>query len=139
MCSCKQKPTIMSNMTDIEQWKLRKQIQRLEAAEGSGTSMITLIIPHKDPISKPVKLLTEEYGAATNIKSRVNRASVQSAIRSVQAKLKLIPRVPVNGLVIFCGETLTEDGRTRKITEAIEPPKPINFSYYRCGNRFEVA
>jgi peptide chain release factor subunit 1 len=134
----KQYYNAMSDMTEIEQWKLRKTIQRLETTEGSGTSMITLVIPPKDPISKSVKLLTDEYGAASNIKSRVNRASVQTAIRSVQAKLKLVSRVPPNGIAIFCGEALTEDGRTRKITEAIEPPKPINFSFYRCGNRFEV-
>jgi peptide chain release factor subunit 1 len=128
----------MSGMTNIELWKLRKAISGLAAAEGSGTSMITLVIPPKGQISKSTQLLTAEYGAAGNIKSRANRQSVQTAIRSVQAKLKLIPRVPPNGVAIFCGEAITEDGKIRKITEAIEPPKPINFGMYSCGNRFEV-
>lgn len=128
----------MSNDKDLELFMLRKRIKQLENTQGNGTSMITLVIPAKEPTSRSVKLLTDEYGAAMNIKSRVNRSSVQTAIRSVQARLKLIPRVPPNGIAIFCGEALTEDGKLRKITEAIEPPKPITFGYYRCGNRFEV-
>ena len=34
-------------------------------------------------------MLADEYGTASNIKSRVNRLSVLSAITSVQARLKL--------------------------------------------------
>jgi len=128
----------MANTTEIELWKLRKLIQRLESTEGSGTSMITLIIPPGTQISKPTKMLTDEYGAASNIKSRVNRQSVQTAIRSAQAKLKLIPRIPPNGIALFVGEAMTDDGKIRKTIEAIEPPKLINFSYYRCGDRFEA-
>lgn len=65
--------------------------------------MISLIIPPKDQISRVQKLLAEEYGTASNIKSRVNRLSVLGAITSTQQRLKLYNRVPPNGLVIFCG------------------------------------
>lgn len=130
--------TAVSEMSDIELWKLKKSIQHLVATESSGTSMITVVISPGEQISKSGKLLTEEYGAATNIKSRVNRSSVQTAIHSAQAKLKLIPRVPPNGVAIFCGEAQTEDGKMRKITEAIERPKHINFGLYKCGKKFEV-
>lgn len=34
-------------------------------------------------------MLTQEYGTASNIKSRVNRLSVLGAITSTQQKLKL--------------------------------------------------
>lgn len=37
-------------------------------------------------------MLTHEYGTASNIKSRVNRLSVLSAITSAQARLKLYSR-----------------------------------------------
>ena len=50
----------------------------------NGTSMISLIIPPKGAISQVTKMLTEEYGTASNIKSRVNRLSVLSAITSTQ-------------------------------------------------------
>lgn len=51
--------------------------------------MISLIIPPGDQISRVAKMLADEYGTASNIKSRVNRLSVLSAITSTQARLKL--------------------------------------------------
>ena len=44
-------------------------------------------------------MLADEYGTASNIKSRVNRLSVLGAITSVQHRLKLYSKVPPNGLV----------------------------------------
>lgn len=35
--------------------------------------MISLIIPPKDQVSRVNKMLGDEYGTASNIKSRVNR------------------------------------------------------------------
>ena len=55
----------------------------------NGTSMISLIIPPKDQISRVTKMLADEFGTASNIKSRVNRLSVLGAITSVQQRLKL--------------------------------------------------
>ncbi len=47
-------------------------------------------------------MLTIEFGTAKNIKSRVNRLSVLSAITSTQQKLKTYnSRLPKNGLVIY--------------------------------------
>jgi peptide chain release factor subunit 1 len=74
---------------NIEMWKVKKLIKGLEAARGNGTSMISLIIPPGDQISRVAKMLADEYGTASNIKSRVNRLSVLSAITSTQARLKL--------------------------------------------------
>lgn len=52
-------------------------------------------------------MLANEYGTASNIKSRVNRLSVLAAITSTQQRLKLYNRVPPNGLVVYCGTVLT--------------------------------
>ena len=52
-----------------------------------------------DQISRVSKMLADEYGTASNIKSRVNRLSVLGAITSVQHRLKLYSKVPPNGLV----------------------------------------
>lgn len=54
--------------------------------------MISLIIPPKDQIPRVQKMLADEFGTASNIKSRVNRQSVLAAITSVQARLKLYNR-----------------------------------------------
>jgi peptide chain release factor subunit 1 len=112
----------------------------------AGTSMISLIIPPKvRPISSDAKLdhaniytqdqiarvsamLTQEYGTASNIKSRVNRLSVLAAITSTQQRLKLYNRVPPNGLVLFVGTILTDEGKEKKVSFDFEPHKPINTS-----------
>ncbi|RBQ84284.1 hypothetical protein VDGD_20895 [Verticillium dahliae] len=46
---------------NIEIWKVKKLIKSLEAARGNGTSMISLIIPPKDQVSRAAKMLAEEY------------------------------------------------------------------------------
>mmetsp|Transcript_48599 Transcript_48599/g.78239 ORF Transcript_48599/g.78239 Transcript_48599/m.78239 type:complete len:455 (-) Transcript_48599:332-1696(-) len=122
----------------IEQWKIKKLIKNLDAARGNGTSMISLIIPPKDMIARVNKMLGDEYGTASNIKSRVNRLSVLSAITSTQQRLKLYNKVPPNGLIVYCGTVLTEDGKERSVTIDFEPFKPINTSLYLCDNKFHV-
>ena len=122
----------------IETWKMKKLIQKLKDCRGNGTSMISLIIPPNTQVCQINKLLTDEYGTATNIKSRVNRLSVLDAITSTQQRLKLYNRIPANGLLLFCGTILTPEGKERRITIDIEPFRPINTSLYMCDNRFHV-
>merc|ERR1740130_1099167 len=98
--------------------------------------MISLILPPKDQISRAAKMLADEFGTASNIKSRVNRLSVLSAITSTQQRLKLFSKVPPNGLVIYCGTILTDDNKEKKVNIDFEPFKPINTSLYLCDNKF---
>lgn len=84
------------------------------------------------------KMLVEEMGTATNIKSRVNRQSVLDAIGSAQQRLKLYTKVPPNGLVVYCGAVLTETGKERQMRIDFEPFKPINTSLYMCDNKFHT-
>src|SRR5256885_3586963 len=83
-------------------------------------------------------MLAEEFGTASNIKSRVNRQSVLSAITSTQQRLKLYNKVPPNGLVVYCGDIITSEGKERKINIDFEPFKPINTSLYLCDNKFHT-
>ncbi|KAI4151899.1 MAG: hypothetical protein LQ340_003219 [Diploschistes diacapsis] len=123
---------------NIEIWKVKRLIKSLEAARGNGTSMISLVIPPKDQVSRIAKMLAEEFGTASNIKSRVNRQSVLSAITSTQQRLKLYSKIPPNGLVVYCGEIITSEGKERKINIDFEPFKPINTSLYLCDNKFHL-
>lgn len=123
---------------NIEIWRVKKLIKKLESARGNGTSMISLIIPPKDQISRAAKMLAEEYGTASNIKSRVNRLSVLSAITSTQQRLKLHTKVPPNGLVVYCGDIITAEGKERKLNIDFEPYAPINTSLYLCDNKFHT-
>jgi len=97
----------------VEQWKVKKLIKKLREAKGNGTSMISLIIPPKTQVAAIGKLLQEEQGTATNIKSRVNRLSVLSAIASARERLKLYNKIPNNGLVVYCGTVITEEGKEK--------------------------
>lgn len=123
---------------NVEIWKMKRLIRSLEAARGNGTSMISLIIPPKDQLARINAKLADEYGTATNIKSRVNRLSVLSAITSTQQRLKLYNKAPPNGLVIYCGTVLTDEGKERLVNIDLEPFKPINTSLYLCDNKFHT-
>lgn len=122
---------------EIYTYALKKQLINLRDSKGNGTSMITLILPPKEQIPKAMKMLVDEYGTASNIKSRVNRLSVLSAITSAQHKLKTYKNVPENGLALFVG-TILENNKEKKISIAVEPIKPINTSLYLCDSRFHV-
>jgi len=127
-----------SSDKNVEIWKVKKLIKSLQAARGNGTSMISLIIPPGDQVSRVSKMLADEYGTASNVKSRVNRLSVLGAITSVQHRLKLYTRVPPNGLVVYCGTIVTEEGKEKKVNIDFEPFKPINTSLYLCDNKFHT-
>jgi peptide chain release factor subunit 1 len=100
--------------------------------------MISLIIPPGDQISRVNKMLSDEYGTASNIKSRVNRLSVLGAITSAQQRLKLYSKCPKNGLVIYCGTVISDEGKEKRVNIDFEPFKPINTSLYLCDNKFHT-
>ncbi|GAB4817778.1 hypothetical protein N2152v2_004824 [Parachlorella kessleri] len=122
----------------IEIWKVKRLIKAMESARGNGTSMISLILPPKSQVAQTQAMLANEYGTASNIKSRVNRQSVLAAITSAQQRLKLYNKVPPNGLVVYTGTVLTEDGKEKKLNIDFEPFKPINTSLYLCDNKFHT-
>lgn len=66
------------------------------------------------------------------------RQSVLSAITSAQHRLKQYSKCPPNGLVVYCGEVMTEDGKEKKLSIDFEPFKPINTSMYLCDSRFHT-
>jgi len=127
-----------SEETTLEQFKLKRLIKTLDAARGHGTSAITLTLKAKQDINQTNKLLTEELSTASSIKKSTNRLSVLAAITSTQQRLKRYSRTPPNGLIIFCGEVLTEDGKEKKFTLDFEPFKPIETSTYLCDNKFHT-
>ncbi len=130
-----------SNCATDEQVKIfqmKKLIKTLNAAHGNGTSMISLVIPPKEQLSRTMHMLQDEYGTATNIKSRVNRQSVLDAITAAQQQLKLYSKCPPNGLIIYCGTCLTDEGKEKRISFSFEPFMAINTSLYLCSNKFQT-
>ena len=103
----------------------------------NGTSMVSLVIPPKENIGQTLNFLNQEFAQAANIKSKQTMTSVQSAITSTREKLKLYKHTPPNGLIIFCGQILMDDGKTeKKMTLDIEPFRPAQAFLYRCENKF---
>lgn len=47
-------------------------------------------------------------------------------------------QVPPNGLVVYTGTVMTEDGKEKKLNVDFEPFKPINTSLYLCDNKFHT-
>jgi peptide chain release factor subunit 1 len=62
---------------------------------------------------------------------------VLAAITSAQQRLKLYNRVPPNGLVLYTGTIVPDDGK-EKVTLDFEPFRPINASLYLCDNKFHT-
>ena len=76
---------------------------------GAGTSVITLAIPPHTAVSLVTKMLHEEAAAATQIKSRVNRQSVQDALTAALHQVAALGhRTDGMGRFVFCGEVLTQ-------------------------------
>lgn len=46
--------------------------------------------------------------------------------------------MPPNGLVIYCGTIVTDEGKEKKVNIDFEPFKPINTSLYLCDNKFHT-
>jgi len=47
-------------------------------------------------------------------------------------------RVPNNGLIIYCGTILTEEGKEKQVKFDFEPFRPINTTLYMCDNKFHT-
>jgi len=122
----------------LEVFKIKRMITMLENSRGDGTSMISLIVPPRDQVAKVMGMLTTEYGTASNIKSRVNRQSVQSAITSTQQRLKLYNRIPDTGLCLFVGTVVSDEGKQRLLTLDFVPPAELGTSLYLCDSKFNV-
>jgi peptide chain release factor subunit 1 len=111
----------------------------LASKEGRGTELISLYVPPGRRIHEVMANLREEYGTASNIKSRTTRKNVQEAIERVSQRLKLFKEPPKNGLVIFCGAIPRDGpGTERMETYVLEPPEPINIYFYRCDAKFHT-
>lgn len=117
--------------------KLTWLLRQLRNKKGRGTELISLYIPPGRQISEVMTNLREEYGKASNIKSRTTRKNVQDAITKVMQRLKLYDKAPENGLVIFCG-AIPRGPPGSEVIEIydLEPPKPIKLSYYSCDDKF---
>ncbi|MEM2841820.1 MAG: peptide chain release factor aRF-1 [Thermoproteota archaeon] len=125
--------------TALEEYRLKRLLKSLERKRGRGTELISLYIPPGRQLADVFENLKQEYGKASNIKSRTTRKNVQEAITKITQRLKLYHSVPPNGLVIFCG-AIAKGPPGSEVVELNEliPPKPLSLSYYSCDDKFYV-
>ncbi|MFQ6075111.1 MAG: peptide chain release factor aRF-1 [Candidatus Bathyarchaeia archaeon] len=120
-------------------FRLKKTLDTLASKEGRHTELISLYVPPGRQISDVMNNLRQEYGTASNIKSKTTRKNVQDAIEKVMQRLRLFKEPPPNGLIIFCGALPQNGPGSERIeTYVIEPPEPIDIYYYRCDSRFYI-
>jgi peptide chain release factor subunit 1 len=119
-----------------KKYEFKRTLEALRNKHGRGTELISLYIPHDKQIHEISSQLREEFGQASNIKSRVTRQNVTGAIESLLSRLKLIPKAPENGVVIFCGAVDIGANKTDMQTFIIEPPEPIKSYKYHCDSSF---
>ncbi len=129
----------MSSSDSVPRFKIKRTLDLLSSKEGRGTELISLYVPPNKKIHEVMNNLRQEYGTASNIKSRTTRKNVQDSIERVSQRLKLFKQPPPNGLVIFCGAIPRNGpGSERMEIYVLEPPEPIHVYFYRCDNRFHI-
>ena len=87
----------------LEAYKLKKTLETLAKKKGYHTELISLYIPPDKRLSDVSNYLKNEYGQASNIKSKSNQKLVMSCITKLQQQLKLFREPPETGIVFFCG------------------------------------
>ncbi|VFV17324.1 eukaryotic peptide chain release factor subunit 1 [Lynx pardinus] len=82
-----------------------------------------------------IKKLTTSFEAA---RGNDTSMSWEPLITSIQQKLKLYNKVPPNGLIVYCGTIVTQEGKEKKVNIDFELFKPINTLLYLCDNKFHT-
>ncbi len=123
----------------FELYKLKKILQSLEKKKGYHTELISLYIPPDKRISDVSNYLKNEYGQASNIKSKSNRKLVMDCITTIQSQLKLYRQPPETGIALFCGAIAQTGPGTERIEifSIIPPPgRKITTYRYHCAAEF---
>ncbi|MCL7412776.1 MAG: peptide chain release factor aRF-1 [ANME-2 cluster archaeon] len=119
-----------------KRYEFKRRLEELRSKKGRGTELISLYIPHDKQISDVVAQLRDEHGQAANIKSKLTRTNVQSALESLMARLRYIPKAPQSGIVLFTGAVDVGSNKTDLQSYTVEPPEPLVSYKYHCDSAF---
>ncbi|MDR2874270.1 MAG: peptide chain release factor aRF-1 [Methanobrevibacter sp.] len=118
-------------------YEFKRTLGELSEKKGRGTELVSVYIPNDKQISDVSKHMREEYGQSANIKSKQTRKNVQSAIEVIIQRIRLFPKAPENGLVLFVGMIPKGGPGTEKMeTYVFEPPEAIQTYTYHCNSEF---
>ena len=129
----------MSDVSSKEIYEVKKTLKELEDKKGRGTELVSVYIPPEKQISDVAKQMRDELGQSANIKSKQTRKNVQSAIEVIIQRLKLFPKPPEKGLVMFVGMIPKGGPGTEKMeTYVFQPPEAVQTYTYHCDSQFFV-
>jgi peptide chain release factor subunit 1 len=127
----------LSEVSSKELYEVKRTLKELSEKKGRGTELVTVYIPPDRQISDVVKHMREELSQSANIKSKQTKKNVQSAIEVIMQRMKLFPRPPEKGLVLFVGMIPKGGPGTEKMeTYMFEPPEPVQTYIYHCDSTF---
>jgi peptide chain release factor subunit 1 len=127
----------LSEVSSKELYEVKRTLKELADKKGRGTELVTVYIPPEKQISDVVKHMREELSQSANIKSKQTKKNVQSAIEVIMQRMKLFPKPPEKGLVLFVGMIPRGGPGTEKMeTYMFEPPEPVQTYIYHCDSTF---
>ncbi|MBI5680139.1 MAG: peptide chain release factor 1 [Methanobacterium sp.] len=127
----------MAEVSSKELYEFKRTIEELSDKKGRGTELVSVYIPPDKQISDVVKHMREELSQSANIKSKSTKKNVQSAIEVIMQRLRLFPKPPENGLLLFVGMIPRGGPGTEKMeTYVFEPPEPLQTYTYHCNSEF---
>jgi peptide chain release factor subunit 1 len=126
----------VDKLDDKQRYHLKKFIKELENFKGRGTELVSVYVPADYDLNKIAAHISQEQGTATNIKSKQTRDNVINALERIIQHLKLYPRTPPNGVVLFAGNVAEREGQQDYKVWSIEPPLPMRQRVYRCDKEF---
>lgn len=127
----------MAEVSSKELYEFKRTIEELADKKGRGTELVSVYIPPDKQVSDVVKHMREELSQSANIKSKSTKKNVQSAIEVIMQRLRLFPKPPEHGLLLFVGMIPKGGPGTEKMeTYVFEPPEPIQTYTYHCNSEF---
>lgn len=127
----------MTEISSTDLYEFKRTLQELADKKGRGTELVSVYIPPDKQVSDVAKHMREELSQSANIKSKSTKKNVQSAIEVIVQRIKLFPKPPERGLVLFVGMIPRGGPGTEKMeTYVFEPPEPIQTYTYHCNSEF---
>lgn len=117
-------------------YEFKKQVEALKKFRGRGTELVSVYISQGYPIHEIAGKLRDEYGQASNIKSKSTQKNVQGALERILNHLKIFKATPENGVALFAGNISEKEGRVDIQLFTVEPPVPLPVQFYRCESQF---
>lgn len=123
-------------MTNADPRAFKKQLDYLGKFKGRHTELISVYVPPGYDLAKVTQQLEQEYGTATNIKSKGTRVNVMDSLTRIVIFLKQVGRLPEKGIAVFAGNVAEKEGERDIEVFTVDPPEPISVKIYKCDQKF---